>query len=180
MEAETSTNGFTRYLDIPLYEMKTNVNRYEFNEFVNFQDTDYYLAETLQPTTNGVHVNITYQLSIKLHYGTYCADQPGCTIPLFIQAPPLPNFQKVEAPQGWNPTVYDQANFALPVPETELKPQQEEEYNPNNAQGYNENSPLMGGGQPGAFPQHTYSNNDPAPNYNPQPPQNVHPVSGLP
>lgn len=112
-------------MDIPLYEIKSQVNASNFTDFSPLHAEDYFLAETLQPTTNGVHVNITYQISVKMVYDTYCASEPECTMPMFIQAPPLQNFHKVEAPVGWAPTVFDQANFALPVPDTELRPYQE-------------------------------------------------------
>lgn len=110
--ANEKTEGFTRYLDIPLYDMKGQVNTSLFHDFGKIRYDEQHLAETLQPTTNGVHLNITYQLSVKLDYDTYCADKPECTIPLFIQAPQLQNFSIIQAPQDWNPHVYDQSNFA--------------------------------------------------------------------
>lgn len=120
--AQEATEGFTKFLDIPLYEMKCKMDMNQFKDFEHLGAEDYALAETMQPTTSGVHVNITYQLSIKLVYDTYCASEPEATIPMFIQAPPLHNFQKVIAPQGWNPHVYEEVNFALPVPDSELRP----------------------------------------------------------
>jgi hypothetical protein len=105
--------------------MKGHVNTSLFGDFGNIHHDEQYLTESLQPTTNGIHVNITYQLSVKLVYDTYCANQPECTIPLFIQAPPLQNFQIMQAPQDWNPQIYDQANFSCPVPQNELLPYDE-------------------------------------------------------
>ena len=120
IEANKATEGFTRYLDIPLIELKGGVNTALFTDFTPIYNDEMYLAESVQPTTNGLHVSITYQLSIKLIYDTYCAKEPECCIPLFIQAPELPNFEMVQAPEGWNPTTYDEVNFALPVPSNEM------------------------------------------------------------
>jgi hypothetical protein len=113
------------FFDIPLSDMKGHVNTSLFDDFGNIYHDEKYLAESLQPTTNGAHVNITYQLSVNLEYDTYCANQPECTIPLFIEAPPLQYFQVMQAPQDWNPQIYDQANFSCPVPQNELLPYDE-------------------------------------------------------
>ena len=53
----------SRYLEIPLYEMKNIINKHEYTDF-GFYDEDMYLAQTLQPTTTGLHLNITYYLII--------------------------------------------------------------------------------------------------------------------
>lgn len=141
--------------------MKGQVNTSLFHDFGKIRYDEQYLAETLQPTTNGVHLNITYQLSVKLDYDTYCADKPECTIPLFIQAPQLQNFSIIQAPQDWNPHVYDQSNFACPVPPSELLPyneyapegqpllqQEPNMYNPPNINVQMNSNMPMGGGQP--------------------------------
>ena len=136
--ANEATQGFSKFMDIPLYQIRSNVNTSLFGDFGNMNQDDYTLAESMQPTTNGLHVSITYQLSVKFIYGTCCANQPACTIPMFIHAPPLPSFKLPEAPQGWDPTVYDQSDFALPVPDNEMRPSEVNEaaFNP-------ESQPLM-------------------------------------
>jgi len=53
-------------LDIPLTELKGNVNPQVFSDFTPLYGEDMYLANGTQPTTSGLHVNITYQLSVKL------------------------------------------------------------------------------------------------------------------
>ena len=124
IEENKATEGFSRYLDIPLSELKGEVNTSLFADFIPIQNNEMFLAESVQPTTNGQNVSITYQLSIKLIYDTYCAKEPKCSIPLFIQAPALQNFQLIQAPEGWNPTTYDEVYFALPVPNNEMAPPQ--------------------------------------------------------
>eukprot|EP00343_Euplotes_focardii_P008540 CAMPEP_0205822174 /NCGR_PEP_ID=MMETSP0206-20130828/11256_1 /ASSEMBLY_ACC=CAM_ASM_000279 /TAXON_ID=36767 /ORGANISM="Euplotes focardii, Strain TN1" /LENGTH=213 /DNA_ID=CAMNT_0053118209 /DNA_START=694 /DNA_END=1335 /DNA_ORIENTATION=+ len=134
VEPRTETEGFTRYLDIPLSELKGKVDAHQFTDFTPLDGADMYLAEAIQPTTNGLHLNITYKLSVKLCYDTYCATEPECSTPLFIQAPELQNFQMIQAPENWSPTTYDEVNFALPVPRNELMQQEPIEmgadYNP--------------------------------------------------
>ena len=84
-------------------------------------DDDIFLAQTLQPTTTGMSVNITYWLQVELDYDTYWADIPKWSIPMFIQAPELQNFFTPTAPANWNPQIFDEVNLALPVPVNELK-----------------------------------------------------------
>jgi len=114
------TEGHTRFLDISLAELKSEVNHQVFSDFTPIYNEEMALANCIQPTTSGLHVNITYKLEIKLMYNTYCATLPQTSIPLFIQAPALQDFTMIQAPEGWNPTTYDEANFALPVPPTEM------------------------------------------------------------
>ena len=122
--ARTKAMGqYGRYLEIPLYELKNNVNRNNFKEF-GILDEDALLAQTLQPTTTGLSVNITYNLQVDLDYDTYWADMPRWTTPMFIQAPELQNFKLAQAPSDWNPQVFDEVNLALPVHASELIPYQ--------------------------------------------------------
>ena len=130
-----SSNGFTRYLEIPLCDMKSKVYKHKYTDIDPMDGMDTFLAETLQPTTNGINLNITYHLSVTMQYNTCCSNHPICTIPLFIQAPPLQNFQVVQAPQNWNPTIYNTAELALPVPSNELM----QPLQPN----FNEHAPLL-------------------------------------
>lgn len=74
--ANDSTNGFTRYLEIPLAEVRNEVFKHTYTDFAPMDGLDQYLAETLQPTTTGLHLNITYQLSIKMEYDIYCSNHP--------------------------------------------------------------------------------------------------------
>jgi len=64
------------YLEMPLYEIKNQINRNDYSDFGGIQDEDMYLAQTLQPTTTGVNLNITYKISVEPDYNTYCASVP--------------------------------------------------------------------------------------------------------
>jgi len=74
----------------------------------------------MQPQANGKNVNITYRIWVKLIYDTYCANQPEWTIPLHILPPELPNYGLIQAPEGWNPMIFDEINLVLPVQQDQI------------------------------------------------------------
>lgn len=61
----------------------------------------------LQPSTSGSLVKCEYVLSVKtlLDGVTCCTADPEARIPLTIFAPPLINFNQVQAPENWNPSM---------------------------------------------------------------------------
>jgi hypothetical protein len=113
--AKMSTNGFSRNLNIPLNEYKNKSDHSRSNIFKKLSEEEKELCKSMQPTTNGKNVSIVYELQVEFLYNTMGAAQPSCCIPMFLQAPPLPNFNFPEAPRGWNPKIFDKVEVAMPV-----------------------------------------------------------------
>lgn len=112
--AGQATGGMNRFLELSLANIRQKPRPFDDGKPLN---SDYlYLAERLQPTSKGNTVKLWYTLTVFCNYGTCCAEEPHCTIPLCITPPPLPSFGKVEAPPGWSPVVYNTFNFNLPGP----------------------------------------------------------------
>lgn len=112
--ANQSTGGLNRYLELSLRDIKQQPR--SFDDQKSLDKDDLYLAEKIQPTASGSIVKLSYTLGIYPDYGTCCAQDPSCVIPLVITPPPLPSFGQVEAPPGWSPTVFHTFNFTLPGP----------------------------------------------------------------
>ena len=70
LEANGSTEGFNRYLDIPLHTISGEVNSYRYGINLPLYDGNIYVDNSMQPTTTGHIVNISYSISIKLIYNT--------------------------------------------------------------------------------------------------------------
>jgi len=114
LAANQSTGGLNRYLELNLASIKQQAR--SFTDGKSIGKDDLFLAEQLQPTARGAIVKLHYTLTVQCNYGTCCAEQPHCTIPLCITPPPLPSYGQIEAPSGWNPTVFQTFNFSLPGP----------------------------------------------------------------
>jgi hypothetical protein len=114
LEANQSTNGLNRYLELSLATAKNKARSFDPNK--PLKEEDRFLAEGLQPSCTGSIIKLWYTLTVFANYGTCCAEEPHCTIPLTISPPPLPNYGIVEAPPGWNPVVYNTFEFKLPGP----------------------------------------------------------------
>lgn len=78
-------------------------------------------AETLQPTTSGKCISISYELCTKLEFeGTCCIDNPDCTMDMFLQPAFMPGYGSVKAPANWNPKNYD--NVVVKMPDSTYAP----------------------------------------------------------
>ena len=109
-----STGGLNRYLELNLATIKQQPRSFEDHK--SLDKDDLYLAERIQPTSKGAIVKLHYTLTVNCDYGTCCAEEPHCTIPLTITPPPLPSFGQVEAPPGWAPVMFNTFQFSLPGP----------------------------------------------------------------
>lgn len=112
--ANQATGGMNRYLELSLAGIRQQARPFDDNK--SLDKDDLFLAERIQPTAKGTIVKLHYTLTIHCNYGSVCAEEPHCTIPLTITPPPLPSFGVVQAPAGWNPTVFGCFDFHLPGP----------------------------------------------------------------
>ncbi|CAI2364882.1 unnamed protein product [Moneuplotes crassus] len=114
LAANSNTGGMTRYLELSLAGIRQQAR--PFDDVKPLSADDLYLAERMQPSSHGNAVKLWYTLTVFCNYGTCCAQEPHCTIPLTITPPPLPSFGQVQAPAGWSPTVFNTFEFNLPGP----------------------------------------------------------------
>ena len=114
LAANTATGGMNRFLELSLANIRQQAR--PFDDVKPLSADELYLAERIQPTSQGNSVKLWYTLTVFCNYGTCCAEEPHCTIPLCITPAPLPNFGAIEAPPGWSPTVYNTFSFSLPGP----------------------------------------------------------------
>lgn len=112
--ANQATGGLNRYLELNLSNIKQMPKSFDDNKPLSKDDL--YLAERIQPTASGSIVKLHYTLTVFANYGSVCAEEPHCTIPLTITPPPLPGFGQIQAPPGWAPVVFSTFNFSLPGP----------------------------------------------------------------
>lgn len=84
------------------------------------------LKEGVQPTSIGNMIKITYTLKVVPEYDGCCScSSLGTSIGLFIAPPKMPSYQVLEAPEGWDPQVFENKNFDE-VAEDPLKDEQEQ------------------------------------------------------
>jgi sporulation-control protein spo0M len=112
--ANQSTGGMNRYLELSLSGIKQQAR--PFDDQKALDKDELYLAERIQPTAKGHTVKLHYTLAVTCDYGSVCAEQPNCTIPLCITPPPLPSYGQVQAPSGWAPVEFNTFQFSLPGP----------------------------------------------------------------
>jgi hypothetical protein len=113
------TKGMDRFMELNLREYRNKEDKKYFSEIFAERD-DHYLGEGVQPTVTGRLVKITYSLRLFPEYKTCCACSPPQTdISVFISPPKLPSYKQVEAPQDWDPQVFDVKEMAAPVPKSE-------------------------------------------------------------
>ena len=72
--ANQSTGGMNRYLELDLSGIKQQAKSFEDGKVL--RGDDLYLAERLQPTSNGSIVKLYYQLTVFANYGSCCAEEP--------------------------------------------------------------------------------------------------------
>jgi len=114
------TNKKNKFMELDLRKYRSKEEATSFPSLYEEND-DRYLAEGIQPTVTGTHVKITYSLRILPEYGSCCVCSPPSTcISLFISPPQLPSYQKIQAPQNWDPQVFDIKEMAAPVPKTDM------------------------------------------------------------
>jgi len=114
LAANSNTGGMNRFLELSLAGIRQQAR--PFDDVKPLSADDLYLAERMQPSSHGNAVKLWYTLTVFCNYGTCCAEEPHCTIPLTITPPPLPSFGQVQAPAGWSPTVFNTFEFNLPGP----------------------------------------------------------------
>ena len=74
-----------------------------------------HMAESIQPTTNGKCLQVTYELETLLEFeGTCCIDNPNCIMSLFLQPPIMEHMPAFHAPHGWKPQVHDVTKIQIP------------------------------------------------------------------
>ena len=105
-----------------IYKQNLSKSRWE-KELKNPINTK--LAEEMQTTINGKIIDIQYLLSVKLICNSWCSSSyPKLQIPIFIHALEQNSSQIVEAPEGWNPIIYEEAKLVVPVDESDQQPNQ--------------------------------------------------------
>jgi hypothetical protein len=114
LAANQSTGGMNRFLELSLANIRQQARPFDDDKKLNKDDL--FLAEKIQPSSHGKFVKLWYTLTVNCNYGSICAEEPHCTIPLCITPPPLPNFGRVDAPAGWSPVLFNNFEFNLPAP----------------------------------------------------------------
>ena len=83
---------------------------------------DAFLGESIQPSTNGKIVQITYTLNVTLSYDGCCiCSTPTTEIPLFISPPQLPSYAQITAPADWDPEIFEVKNLETPKVATPMR-----------------------------------------------------------
>ena len=72
------TDGMERYMELPLNEYHVKSDKNKFSTAFKDQD-DYYLGESIQPSTNGRLVQVSYTLNVVPEYNTVCVCSPPQT-----------------------------------------------------------------------------------------------------
>ncbi|CAI2368423.1 unnamed protein product [Moneuplotes crassus] len=157
VQAREDTDGFSKLLQIPLNELESKMSHQLFYNFDPVYRDEVGLVNFIQPTTSGLHLNITYLLEVKLIYKIRCGKMPKTSIPLFIHAPEIEGFTIIKAPEDWNPTTYNESNYETPLAPIEMAQKQvfnNIAYNPA-GMGMYAQSQLVPGGRAPAYVTYT-------------------------
>ena len=79
-----------RFLELPIQSVKNAQLRQRKKKPWSVEDR--FLAENMQPSTDGEIVKCTYSLRIVLKHDICCSGNPDCEVKLSIYPPPCPNF----------------------------------------------------------------------------------------
>jgi hypothetical protein len=88
----------------------------KYQKYQKHDKDDY--ANTLQPSVYGTLINSAYTLYVKTIFEgccMCCGPSPNLSMPLYIYAPPLPNWGKIQPPPQWNPIMYEPQKILLPA-----------------------------------------------------------------
>lgn len=88
--AGQTTNGLTRYLELSLGEITNDISNRHKEKALNADD--YHLAQQIQPTCVGSHVQLNYHINVRADYSTCCATLPQNRNDLFIHPAPLHSY----------------------------------------------------------------------------------------